>query len=57
MVPLIRHSKSDREAKLTISANTIVMGDIVMNLKSYTSAYNCTTDHRAMVGGKRLLLA
>lgn len=46
-----------REAKLTISANAIVMGDIIMNLKSYTSGYNCTTGHRAMVGGKRLLLA
>lgn len=46
-----------REAKLTISANAIVMGNTVMNLKSYTSGYNCITDHRATVGGKCLLLA
>lgn len=49
--------QSQREAELTVSANAILMCDIIMNLMSYTSSYNCTTNRGAMVGGKHLFFA
>ena len=52
------HSKvRQEEAKLRVSANVILMCDIIMTLMSSTIGYNCTTNHRAMVEAKYLLLA
>lgn len=54
---LLSDIQSQREAELTISANTIPTCNIIMNLMSYASSYNCTAIHGAMVGGKHLFFA